>query len=277
MSEAGGAAKRARLDLALVELGLARSRGQARELLATGGVLVNGVPAGKASTPVTDSDVVTVVAERARWVSRGADKMLAALAAFGPEGLMVAGRRALDVGASTGGFTQVLVEHGAREVLALDVGHDQLAPTVAADPRVRDLSGRTVRDLAPTDLGGPVDLLVADLSFISLTLVMPDLARVCRPDADLVLLVKPQFEVGRARLGKNGIVRSGADRADAIRRVITAAQDAGLSVCGLADSPVTGTHGNREVLLWLQARPVVSGSWQALSERIDALDAVKGG
>lgn len=264
-------ARAIRADLALVERGLARSRAQARDLITAGVVEVDGRGLDKPAARVTPAQEIRVTAAGERWVGRGAEKLLAALETFGPEGLTVAGRHALDAGASTGGFTQVLLRGGTTSVVALDVGHGQLAPEVAGDPRVRDLSGRSVRGLTAGDLGGPVDLVVADLSFISLALVMADLARVCQPGADLVVLVKPQFEVGRTRLGKNGVVRDPRDQRDAIRAVARAAADAGLAVRGLIDSPLLGGHGNREFLLWLAADETVGWTWQALCERVDRL------
>ncbi|HPF81646.1 TlyA family RNA methyltransferase [Nostocoides australiense] len=260
-----------RLDQALVARGLARSRGQARELLEAGRVRLNEAPAAKPATRVGPGDRLAIDGDLNIRVGRGADKLDAAVTAFEPAGLAVAGKRALDVGASTGGFTQILLERGASEVLALDVGHDQLAEPVRSDPRVHDLSGRSIRGLTPDDIGGSVDLLVADLSFISLTLVMADLERVSGEAADLILLIKPQFEVGRGRLDKKGIVRDPTDRAGAMRDVLQAGVDAGLCVRGLIASPVVGTHGNREYLGWLAKGGNVSASWQALEEQIDDL------
>jgi len=257
-----------RLDLALVERGLARSRGVARELIDDGRVRVGGVPAGKASLQVGADDEVTVIDPGPVWVGRGAEKLLAALEHW-PQ-LAVAGRRAADVGASTGGFTQVLLQRGIAAVVAIDVGHGQLAEPVRRDPRVIDREGTTIRGLTADDIGGPVDLLVADLSFISLASVIPDLVGLCADEADLMLLVKPQFEVGRERLGKKGIVRSEANRRAALRGVVEASQQAGLAYLGLMASPMTGTHGNREFLLWLaRTRGAVGGTWQAVLTDID--------
>lgn len=241
-----------RLDVRLVHEGLARSRGQAQELIRRGSVMVQGRVVQRPSTPVAELSDVTVASEPDdRWVGRGARKLAGALEEWAPE-LAVAGRRCLDVGASTGGFTQVLLDHGAAEVVALDVGHDQLAPALVADPRVTDLPGTNIRDvIGPDQVGGRVGLVVADLSFISLTLVLPALARVLADRADVVLLVKPQFEVGRSRLGRGGVVRAEQDRADAIHAVVDAALEAGLGVLGLTASSLAGTHGNQEYLLWL--------------------------
>ena len=259
----------ARLDLELVRRGLARSRGHAKELIEAGDVSVGGTRATRPATPVAADEAIDVREEGPRWVGRAAYKLVGALEAFGPHGLTVSGRRCLDVGASTGGFTQVLLHHGAAHVIALDVGRGQLAPEVAADERVTERSGTTVRGLTSEDIGGPVDLLVADLSFISLTLVLGDLATLLDPDGDAVVLVKPQFEVGRTRLGKLGIVRSAADRARAVTQVARAAVDAGLHPRALVPSPIQGGEGNAEYLLWLTPRAAESLGWEALVRTAD--------
>ncbi|WP_235543666.1 TlyA family RNA methyltransferase [Phycicoccus sp. Soil803] len=258
-----------RLDLELVRRGLARSRGHARALVDAGDVTVDGKPASKPSLPVTPGQVIEVREEGPRWVSRAAYKLLGALETFGPRGLVVTGRRCLDVGASTGGFTQVLLHHGASHVIALDVGHGQLVPALADDPRVTDRSRTTVRDLRAGDLGGAVDLLVADLSFISLTLVLETFRGLLTDEGDAVVLVKPQFEVGRTRLGKGGIVRAQGDRAWAVTEVARAAVAAGLHPQGLARSPIEGGEGNAEYLLWLTPRDAQSMGWEALVRAAD--------
>lgn len=263
----------ARLDLELVRRGLARSRGHARTLVEAGDVTIDGKPAGKPSVPVAPGQLLEVREEGPRWVSRAAYKLLGALETFGPQGLEVGGRRCLDVGASTGGFTQVLLHHGAAHVVALDVGHGQLVPGLAQDPRVTDRSRTTVRDLTPDDIGGVVDLLVADLSFISLTLVLQTFRGLVRDEGDLVVLVKPQFEVGRTRLGKGGIVRAQGDRAWAVTEVARAALAAGLHPRGLARSPIEGGEGNAEYLLWLTPRDVQSMGWEALVRAADEVTA----
>lgn len=263
----------ARLDLELVRRGLARSRGHARTLIDAGDVSVDGKPAPKASIPVSPSQHVQVRDEGPRWVSRAAYKLLGALDTFGPLGLEVAGRRCLDVGASTGGFTQVLLHHGAAHVIALDVGHGQLVATLADDPRVTDRSRTTVRDLTADAIGGVVDLLVADLSFISLTLVLETFRQLLTDEGDAVVLVKPQFEVGRTRLGKGGIVRSQGDRAWAVTEVARAAQAAGLHPRALARSPIEGGEGNAEYLLWLTPRDAQSMGWEALVRAADDVTA----
>jgi 23S rRNA (cytidine1920-2'-O)/16S rRNA (cytidine1409-2'-O)-methyltransferase len=203
---------------------------------------------------------IVTVGDGPDWVSRAAYKLVAALDAFGGPApdrpvITVAGKRCLDVGASTGGFTQVLLARGAREVVAVDVGHGQLAAQVAADDRVLERSGTNVRTLTPEQVGGPADLVVCDLSFISLRLVLDRLAALTGADGDLVALVKPQFEVGRQRLGKGGVVRAAGDRREAVLGVVRAARTAGLAPTGLRASPITGTTGNVEYLLWLRHRP----------------------
>jgi 23S rRNA (cytidine1920-2'-O)/16S rRNA (cytidine1409-2'-O)-methyltransferase len=240
-----------RLDVELVTRGLARSRGQARDLVKAASVLLDGSPVRKVSTPVRADQSLELAAGVEGWVSRAAYKLVAALETFGPDGLSVTGKRCFDIGAATGGFTQVLLKQGAREVVAVDVGHDQLAQELAGDPRVIERSGFNVRDARAGDLGGPAELLVADLSFISLRLVMPVLYDLVEPSGDLVLLVKPQFEIGRERLGKGGIVRSADLRASVVVQVVAAAAAAGLSALGLCASPIRGATGNAEYLLWL--------------------------
>lgn len=244
-----------RLDVELVTRGLARSRGQARELVEAGAVLLDGSCPTKTSTPVRADQGLELRPGVQGWVSRAAYKLAAALESFGAEGLNAADTRCFDVGACTGGFTQVLLRAGAREVVALDVGHGQLAAEIANDPRVVERSGLNIRDARADDLGGPAQLLVADLSFISLRLVLPVLRDLVEGGGDLVLLVKPQFEVGRERLGKGGIVRAAVNRAMAIEGVVDAARASGLNVMALRSSPIRGATGNAEYLVWLTPRP----------------------
>jgi 23S rRNA (cytidine1920-2'-O)/16S rRNA (cytidine1409-2'-O)-methyltransferase len=249
-----------RVDVELVRRGLARSRGQAGELVRSGRVRVNGSAAAKPAMPVVAEARIEVEPHPDDGdVGRGAAKLRAALVDLaalddrgaGPApGPPVAGVRAVDVGASTGGFTQVLLEGGAQLVVALDVGHGQLAPSLAVDPRVEDRPGLNVRDVRAEQIGGPFDLVLADLSFVSLTVVMPALAGLARPGGDLVLLVKPQFEIGRERLGKDGVVRSEQLRAESVAGVRTAAERAGLTVHGVVPSRLTGASGNVEFFLW---------------------------
>jgi len=260
-----------RLDVDLVRRGLARSRGHARELIEAGLVSVAGRDVTKPSYAVPPGASVQVREAGPTWVSRAAAKLVGAFAAFGPRGLSAAGKRCADVGASTGGFTEVLLHEGADHVVAIDVGHGQLVAALATDPRVTECSGVTVRGLTADRIGGPVDLVVADLSFISLTLVLPEIAGLMTEAADALVLVKPQFEVGRERLGKNGLVRRAADRAWAVTEVARSATDAGLTPLGLSRSPLAGSTGNIEYLLWLTRRTEEGMGWEAVVATADRL------
>jgi 23S rRNA (cytidine1920-2'-O)/16S rRNA (cytidine1409-2'-O)-methyltransferase len=247
-------AARVRLDTELVRRGLARSREQAGELVAAGRVTVAGQRAAKPATQVTrDAPISITDTGEPGYVSRGGHKLAGALAVFGSEGLTVAGRACLDAGASTGGFTDVLLRAGAAHVVAADVGYGQLAWSLRTDPRVTVLDRVNVRTLDRTGPFDPVPgLVVADLSFISLALVLPALVACAAPDADFVLLVKPQFEVGKGRVGSGGVVREPADRAEAVRRVTSAASELGLGVLGVTASPLPGPAGNVEYFVWLR-------------------------
>ncbi|MBI1376195.1 MAG: TlyA family rRNA (cytidine-2'-O)-methyltransferase [Frankiales bacterium] len=242
---------RRRLDAELVRRGLARSREHAQSLVADGRVLVGGVRAVKPATQVdaATSLVVREAQEGPDYVSRGAHKLVGALDAFG---LDVTGRIALDAGASTGGFTDVLLRRGVASVVAVDVGYGQLAWSIRSDPRVTVLERTNVRDLRPGDLDVRPDLVVADLSFISLSLVLAPLAAVVTDDADLVLMVKPQFEVGKEQVGPGGVVRDPALRSDAVRRIAAAALALGLGTAGVVASPLPGPSGNVEYFLHLR-------------------------
>ncbi|HSV65813.1 MAG TPA: TlyA family RNA methyltransferase [Mycobacteriales bacterium] len=243
--------RRVRLDAELVRRGMARSREQAAELVRAGRVRVGGQPASKPATAVEAGVplVVDALPTGPDYVSRGAHKLAGALESFG---LTVDGRRCLDAGASTGGFTDVLLRRGAREVIAADVGYGQLAWSLRTDPRVRVLDRTNVRALTPADIGGVVDLTVADLSFISLALVLPALAACTDPRGDLLPMVKPQFEVGRRRVGAGGVVREPALRAEAVGAVARAAAVLGYGVAGVTASPLAGPAGNVEFFLWLR-------------------------
>ncbi|GGK07810.1 TlyA family rRNA (cytidine-2'-O)-methyltransferase [Pilimelia anulata] len=247
-------ARRIRLDAELVRRGLARSREQAGALIQDGRVRVAGVAARKPAALVDPAVAVLVVGEdpRAGYVSRGAHKLAGALAAFGPRGLAVGGRRCLDAGASTGGFTDVLLRGGAAEVVAVDVGYGQLAWALRTDPRVRVFERTNVRSLTPDAIGGPVAVTVADLSFISLRLVLPALASCTAADGDLALMVKPQFEVGRERVGAGGVVRDPELHAEAVCGVAGVAGDHGLGVAGVVASPLPGPSGNVEFFVWFR-------------------------
>lgn len=249
--------RRLRLDAELVRRGLARSREHASELVAAGRVTVQGVRATKPATAVS-TDVALVVRadpERPDYVSRGGHKLAGALTTFGARGLVVAGRRVLDAGASTGGFTDVLLRAGAREVVAVDVGYGQLAWRLQQDPRVEVRDRTNVRDLSPALVDPPVDLVVGDLSFISLLLVLDPLLSVTATDGDLALMVKPQFEVGRERVGKGGVVRDPALRAEAVLRVVDASAVRGWGAVAVATSPLPGPSGNVEYFVWLRRGP----------------------
>jgi 23S rRNA (cytidine1920-2'-O)/16S rRNA (cytidine1409-2'-O)-methyltransferase len=246
--------RRLRLDAELVRRGLARSRDQAAELIADGRVSVAGIVATKPATAVS-TDVAVVVRgdpDRPDYVSRGGHKLAGALAAFEPAGLVVSGRRCVDAGASTGGFTDVLLRHGAREVRAVDVGYGQLAWQLQRDDRVVVHDRTNIRDLTLDLVDGPVDLAVADLSFISLKLVLEPMIGVMADEGDLVLMVKPQFEVGKGRVGKGGVVRDAELREEAVRTVATAAAERGWGARAVTVSPLPGPSGNVEFFLWLR-------------------------
>ncbi|TQN31303.1 23S rRNA (cytidine1920-2'-O)/16S rRNA (cytidine1409-2'-O)-methyltransferase [Haloactinospora alba] len=245
-------AKRSRLDAELVRRGYARSRAHAAELIDSGQVQVGAMLAVKPATQVgTDQPIVVRVPdEEPPYVSRGAHKLLGALGAFGidPEG-----RPCLDAGASTGGFTDVLLRRGAAHVIAVDVGYGQLAWQLRNDDRVAVVERCNIRELTPERVGTVVpDLVVADLSFISLTLVLPPLVECATADADFVLMVKPQFEVGKDRVGAGGVVRSTELRGQAVRSVAGKAGTLGLGVADAAASPLPGPSGNVEYFLWLR-------------------------
>jgi len=249
-----GRPQRRRLDAELVRRNLARSREHAAQLIAARRVKVQGGLATKPATGVT-TDVAIVVTDDASdpgYVSRGGHKLAGALAAFRPLGLEVEGRRCLDAGASTGGFTDVLLRSGAAEVVAVDVGYGQLAWSLRSDPRVHVHDRVNVRELALETIGDPVDLVVGDLSFISLGLVLDPLLAVTRSDGDLALMVKPQFEVGKDRVGKGGVVRDPALRAEAVESVAAAAGRRGWGARAVAVSPLPGPSGNVEFFLWLR-------------------------
>jgi 23S rRNA (cytidine1920-2'-O)/16S rRNA (cytidine1409-2'-O)-methyltransferase len=243
-------AAKSRLDAELVRRGLARSREHAQALVSSGRVRVGGLTATKAATGVDAAASLQVVGEVGDdYVSRGGHKLAGALDQLG--GPAVAGRRCLDAGASTGGFTDVLLRRGAREVVAVDVGYGQLAWSLRTDARVHLLERTNVRALTPNVIA-PADLTVADLSFISLTLVLPALLA-CTDDAgDALVLVKPQFEAGRDAVGAGGVVREPSVRAEAVRRVAAAAVALGRGTAGVTASPLPGPAGNVEYFLWLR-------------------------
>ena len=243
--------RRSRLDAELVRRGLARSREHAVALIAEGRVAVSGRAATKPATGVEPDTPVVIRTdpEGETWVSRGAHKLIGALEAFP---VPVQGRRALDAGASTGGFTEVLLRRGAAEVVAVDVGYGELAWSLRTDDRVTVLERTNVRNLTTEAVGGPVDVAVADLSFISLRLVLPALTACVRAGGDLLPMVKPQFEVGRERLGAGGVVRDPEHRVAAVLDVAGAAAALGWGTAGVVASPLPGPAGNVEYFLWLR-------------------------
>ncbi|MCD0453647.1 TlyA family RNA methyltransferase [Actinocorallia sp. API 0066] len=244
---------RRRLDAELVRRKLARSREHAGELIGAGRVKVGGQVATKAATQVEASVAVVVetAEEGPEYVSRGGHKLAGALAAF--PGLRVAGRRALDAGASTGGFTDVLLRAGAAHVVAVDVGYGQIAWSLRTDERVTVVERLNIREMTPEHVGEPPGLVVGDLSFISLTKVLAPIQACVTPDADYAMMVKPQFEVGRARVGAGGVVRDPELRKEAVRDVAAYAATLGLGVLGVTASPLPGPSGNVEYFLWLRA------------------------
>jgi 23S rRNA (cytidine1920-2'-O)/16S rRNA (cytidine1409-2'-O)-methyltransferase len=259
--------RRLRLDAELVRRGLARSREHAAELIAARRVKVAGVVATKPATGVT-TDVAVLVAEdpdRPDYVSRGGHKLAGALQVFGPLGLIVAGRRCLDAGASTGGFTDVLLRAGAAEVVAVDVGYGQLAWSLQSDERVTVHDRTNIRDLSP-ELVGLVDVVVGDLSFISLSLVLDALLGVTKDDGDLALMVKPQFEVGKDKVGKGGVVRDLNLRTSAVDGVATEAARRGWGARAVTTSPLPGPSGNVEFFLWLRKGPATVTEEQIATE-----------
>ena len=238
---------RRRIDALLVELGHFGSREQGRAAILAGEVKVGGLAVTKAGELV-DEDAQITVAERRRFVSRGGDKIAGALTEFD---VAVEGRRAVDVGASTGGFTDCLLQAGAASVAAVDVGYGQLAWSLRTDPRVTVFERTNIRHADPVSLGAPFDLVVADVSFIALRTVLPALVALMGSEADLIALVKPQFEAGKGRVGKRGVVKDATVHVDVLTDVIAAVGDAGLVVRGLTVSPIKGPEGNIE--FWILA------------------------
>jgi len=243
-------ATKTRLDAELVRRGLARSREHARELVDAGQVRIGGIVATKPATGVGSDASVTVAEAGDGYVSRGSVKLAGALDALG--GPTVADRRCLDAGASTGGFTDVLLRRGARSVAAVDVGYGQLAWRLRTDPRVEVHERTNVRDLTPERIGHQVELVVADLSFISLRLVLPALSAVVHHDGDQLLMVKPQFEAGREGVGRGGVVRDPAVRAESVSAVAVTAMALGWGTRAVVASPLPGPAGNVEYFVWLR-------------------------
>ena len=238
---------RRRLDAELVRRGLVSSRSEANALIDGHRVLVNGAIADKPARQVAPADQLVVSGPPSRFVGRGGLKLEHALETFQID---VAGMRALDAGASTGGFTDCLLQRGAASVVAVDVGHGQLHERLRADPRVENLERTNIRQIDAATIGGPVDLVVGDLSFISLRLVIAPLVAVCQPGAPMVLLVKPQFEAGRAEVSRGrGVITDPEVWARVRGEVEAALTDAGCTIAGWTESPITGADGNREFLV----------------------------
>jgi 23S rRNA (cytidine1920-2'-O)/16S rRNA (cytidine1409-2'-O)-methyltransferase len=257
---------RRRLDAELVHRELAETRAAAQRLIAAGLVEVDGNPSPKPATMVDGAQGIRMVASDHPFVGRGGVKLAAALDAFP---VVVAERRAIDVGASTGGFTDCLLQRGASSVVALDVGYGQLDWGLRQDDRVTVVERTNVRHADPAVLGAPFDIVVADLSFIGIATVAVQLARLGGRDTDHIVLVKPQFEAGRGEVGKRGIVRDPEIRAAAVLAAVGALEDAGLVVKGCIPSPITGAKGNREYLLWLR-RDTGGMSVDAITELVRA-------
>ena len=254
---------RRRLDLELVRRRLFPSRTEAQEAIAAGRIAVGGVPLPKSSTLVDGSTPIRMEPAPSRFVSRGGEKLAGALQEFG---LAVRDRRALDAGASTGGFTDCLLQEGAASVAAVDVGYGQLHWSLRTDPRVTVFERLNLRFADTNDLGGPFDLIVADLSFISICTVAARLAALASPDCDLILLVKPQFEVGRGQVGKGGIVRDPDKHRAALARVIECLAADGLGTISVVASPIEGAKGNREFFVWAR-----KGATTVQSDDVDRL------
>jgi len=236
---------RDRLDHVLVLRGFAESREQASRLILSGNVRVDGLPVDKQARLVSPEAKIEVIGKAEPYASRGGRKLEAALDAFhlDPQGFI-----AMDVGASTGGFTDCLLQRGVRRVYAVDVGYGQLDWRIRADPRVVVLERQNIRYLPASAVADPVDVAVIDVSFISLTLVIPAVLPFLRRPAWVIALIKPQFEVGRAQVGRGGIVRDDALRQGAMEKIVRHAQQQGLNCVGVIDSPVQGQKGNREIL-----------------------------
>lgn len=237
---------RGRLDRALEARGLCPSRARARDAILRGTVRVNGIVAQKPNQGVFDTDEIVIEDPAAPYVSRAAVKLIAGL---DKAHIPVAGRICLDAGASTGGFTQVLLERGAAHVTAIDVGHDQFAPVLRELPGVTLFEGTNIKDVSAKMLAGPLELLVSDISFVSLRKVIGPALELCTPGAHAALLFKPQFEVGRENVGRGGIVRDGAPIADALAATLDFVTSKGFEKLAQIPSPITGGDGNREIIL----------------------------
>jgi len=259
------ASPKSRLDLLLVERGLVPSRERARAVILAGQVRVDGQVVSKAGAPVQASALVELTTPDHPYVGRGGLKLAHALDTFA---ISVEGRRGLDIGASTGGFTDVMLQRGATDVIALDVGHNQLDWRLRSDPRVIVREGVNARTLKEKDVPHRVDMVTIDVAFISLTYILPEVPKVLTPGADVVALVKPQFEAGREEVGKGGIVSDPAVHEAVVARVTAAAERLGFVRCGLTPSPITGATGNREFLIHLRLRDAAATGTDDESTRI---------
>ena len=265
-----------RLDVLIVGLGLVPSRSKAQRLIRDGHVLVDGVAVTKPAANVATASSITVD-KGDDYVSRGAYKLIGAFDEFSGRGLpSPRGLRCLDIGASTGGFCDVLLRRGAAQVIALDVGHGQLDSRIARDPRIIEMSGVNIRDVTAANLPYRPDMIVSDVSFISLTYVIPVIARIAAPGASVVLLVKPQFEVGKGNLGKGGIVEDRHLRDQALETVVDCANQHGLTAAGTAPSPIEGTHGNTEFLLFARLKNAASCADSSSVSRVAQIHTLGG-
>ena len=268
-------AVRRRLDAELVRRGLSASRQRALEAIGAGRVLVGGLPARSAARRVTADEPISLRSDGPRFVSRGGEKLQGALQHFD---VRVTGRRALDAGASTGGFTDCLLQAGAAHVVAVDVGRGQLAWSLRTDPRVTVVERTNVRFLGADDIGGPAGVCTVDLSFISLSTCAPAFARCTTPDADLLLLVKPQFEAGRSQVGKGGVVRDPSVHGQVLHRVRDDLARAGLRAAAVMPSPLRGADGNVEFFLHCRKDTAATVSDAALASAVaDAHDDSRSG
>jgi 23S rRNA (cytidine1920-2'-O)/16S rRNA (cytidine1409-2'-O)-methyltransferase len=240
-------AAKIRLDRLLVARGFAESRERGHALVLAGQVLVNGQKQDKAGALVPENAELRILGEVLPYVSRGGLKLEGALREFK---ISVEGKTALDVGASTGGFTDCLLQHGAKKVYAVDVGYGQLAWKLRRDPRIITIERVNIRDIASSLIPEPIDTVVIDVSFISLEKVIPSVLKFLKPDSELIALIKPQFEVGKGQVGKGGIVRDEAARSAAVDRVTDFISGLGLVVKGVMPSPITGQDGNVEFLIY---------------------------
>lgn len=258
-----------RIDSELVRRGLARSRVHAQEMISARRVLLDGEAVDKPARQMDPAQAIVITEnDDPDYVSRGAFKLAGALDALGERAPRIQGRRCLDAGASTGGFTDVLLRRGAAQVVAVDVGYGQLAWRLQSDPRVEVHDRTNVRTLAPEQVAPAPELVVGDLSFISLTLVLPALVAAAAPDADFLLMVKPQFEIGKERLGSGGVVRDPAHHVETVSAVAQCALDLGLDIADVEASPLPGPAGNVEYFLSMRAGHPDAIPAEELSERI---------